>query len=797
MKRMKQKVVSWLLIAVMICMMLPVTAFAAGDVAKIGNTTYGTLDEAVAEAADGDTIELLQDATTEGLNLSKDLTIQAAAGLVQKPTVTFTEDGIALWGKALTFKNCNVVMNGIGGTPYVEWKWMSICASTDASLTLDNVNMTMDAEGVSNSPHAIYFCNNNILNLVNGTNLTIKNYPQDALEWDGGDGGYNVNITDSTFVSDHNRSGFTGTFYATITDSNVDVINSTGNGSNGSHFVIKNSKVNFSNNGSHGLSAGNLVIDDNAVVDANNNGICGIIASGHVEMNNSIVNIKENEVNCEIKSGWSRPGALCLSGDSEIGENCKITISDNKGSGIYLWGNATLDMKNGIIQRNNAEEYGGGIYNEGNCTLSEGVRLYNNHANVAADDIYNSEIEYVYNNGDYEEVESGAQISFGKTGRGWSLDGGEDCNGEEHLIDGWYDDSEEARWEAHAETEEENHIEKFEEFDEGTRLATVTDLKALKAAHGKEAEKKTSYPGLDKTVEGGDETSVAAGETIEFKLESNVPEDLMNYLEPDPVASPSVSRAFANPENGGKYELKFHDIMDEELSLNEGSFVVKVGDTSISEELYEVIVDPEDSCTFEISMDLVQLYKEGIITQEDFGETPIVVTYTATAKEDIIHGTYYNTAWVEYEKGESEEDTVTVYTYQLEIFKYDQSTDEGLGGARFELYQKDENGDVIQNSVRELMSGADGYVTVEGLDEGTYYLKETEAPEGFVCSEEELTIAIPDQAGADQIIKVRFANSNIPHTGGTGTRMYTIGGAAIIAAAGLLLVVSRRKKEDK
>ena len=105
MKRMKQKVVSWLLIAVMICMMLPVTAFAAGDVAKIGNTTYGKLDEAVAEAADGDTIELLQDATTEGLNLSKDLTIQAAAGLVQKPTVTFTEDGIALWGKALTFKN--------------------------------------------------------------------------------------------------------------------------------------------------------------------------------------------------------------------------------------------------------------------------------------------------------------------------------------------------------------------------------------------------------------------------------------------------------------------------------------------------------------------------------------------------------------------------------------------------------------------------------------------------------------------------------------------------------------------
>lgn len=65
-----------------------------------------------------------------------------------------------------------------------------------------------------------------------------------------------------------------------------------------------------------------------------------------------------------------------------------------------------------------------------------------------------------------------------------------------------------------------------------------------------------------------------------------------------------------------------------------------------------------------------------------------------------------------------------------------------------------------------------------------------------MCSEEELTIEIPDQAGADQIVNVRFANSNIPHTGGAGTRMFTIGGAAIIVAAGVILVVSRRKRED-
>ena len=171
-----------------------------------------------------------------------------------------------------------------GSTPYGEWSWMSICASKDASLTLDNVNMTMDAEGTTNSPHAIYFCNNNVLNLVNDTSLTIKNYANDALEWDGGNGGYNVNITDSTFVSDHNRSGFTGTFYATITNSDVDVINSTGNGSNGSHFIITNSKVNFNDNGSHGLSAGNLTIKNHSIVTANDNGMYGVTYTGTMSM---------------------------------------------------------------------------------------------------------------------------------------------------------------------------------------------------------------------------------------------------------------------------------------------------------------------------------------------------------------------------------------------------------------------------------------------------------------------------------------------------------------------------------
>ena len=39
-----------------------------------------------------------------------------------------------------------------------------------------------------------------------------------------------------------------------------------------------------------------------------------------------------------------------------------------------------------------------------------------------------------------------------------------------------------------------------------------------------------------------------------------------------------------------------------------------------------------------------------------------------------------------------------------------------------------------------------------------------------------------------------IANTLIPHTGGMGTTMFTVGGAAILAAAGALFVVTRRRE---
>ena len=455
---MKKRLLAGVLALVMIMMMLPAMALADGtpNVAEVAGTEYQTLDEAIEAAGNDATIKLLADCTTAGMNLNKDLTIDGGENM---PTITFTDKGIALWGKSLTFKNCKVMMNGIGSTPYTaEWNWMTICASKDASLTLENAEMTMDGTGTpkgGKETHAIYFCSNNKLNLKNST-LKISNYSQDALEWDGGDGGYNVNLTEgSTYISDHNRSGFTGTFGVKAVNSTVRVINSTGNGSNGSHFEFINSIVDFNNNGAHGLSAGNLKID-RSTVNANGNGANGIHVKGKLEItNNSTVTITENQ--CAICSQWTIPGALYIEGVSKI-EDSTVTITGNKGSGIYQKsGTLTVDPSATLTITNNEAVklgYGGGVYVNGTMSLPKNVILYNNHAGTAGDDIYST-----------------GTIAFAKVGSGWVLD---DCD---HMIDGWYDDAERQRWSVHAEPE---HVEEFARTE---TAETVEAPLALKAAH--------------------------------------------------------------------------------------------------------------------------------------------------------------------------------------------------------------------------------------------------------------------------------------------------------------------------
>lgn len=325
---------------------------------------------------------------------------------------------------------------------------------------------------------------------------------------------------------------------------------------------------------------------------------------------------------------------------------------------------------------------------------------------------------------------------------------------------------------------------------------------------------KTSLPGMNKTIvlEDGtevDKDNVAAGDTVKFQLESNVPENLEDYVDytpDDPVIVPN------SIGDAGTYTLVFHDEMAEELALNEDSIQVMLGDEEIAGEYVTIDYDPTDDCTFEVSVDLAAMYNADVIDEDDFGVTPITVNYTATLNADEVAGAYTNTAWVVYPDGSSEPDTVTVYTYGIDIFKYDQgkgldAADAGLDGAEFALYGAEDvtvadDGTVTVNgdaeAIETVASANGGHATIGGLDEGTYYLVETKAPDGYVKSDTPLKIVIPEDAdGTTYMVDVNFANTLIPHTGGMGTTMFTLGGAAILAAAGVLFIYSRKTRKDQ
>ena len=444
----------------------PEVAKAGAEVAEFNGTKYASFNEALAVAknTNGATIKLLADAETAGLNLDKDLTIDGDGHALK-----FTDKGIALWGHALVLKNVNASMTGIGSTPYTaEWNWQSVCASKGASLTLDGAALTMDGAGTASKTHAIYFCSNNKLNLKNASTLTIKNYSQDALEWDGGDGGYNVNIEGgSTFVSDHNRSGFTGSFYATVDSSTVKVINSTGNGSNGTYYTIKNnSDVTFENSGNWGISAWRIDMSNGSKLHANNNGYSGVWTRVLNVDSSCTVDVEGNGA-----KGFAAKtnGGIFFQGNGKIAsvieKGANVIIENNAGSGIYTAqkvcnltiGSATI-INNGTGVCNEGgigADMGGGVYNVGTMKLDPSVIIYNNHAKNAGDDIYGTGV-----------------TEFGNVGNDWLLD---DCN---HAIDGWYVDGASSRWSAHGETK---HVEAAQS---GTYEATAEVPVAFKAAHG-------------------------------------------------------------------------------------------------------------------------------------------------------------------------------------------------------------------------------------------------------------------------------------------------------------------------
>lgn len=360
---------------------------------------------------------------------------------------------------------------------------------------------------------------------------------------------------------------------------------------------------------------------------------------------------------------------------------------------------------------------------------------------------------------------------------------------------------------------------------------------------------KTSVPTVDKEVQ--ENSTKDWGDSADYNIGDNVPFKLTG----------TVSEYYDYYET---YKFVFHDTLSNGLTLAEGfgveNVTVKVDGVEIESGFTVVTSGLDDGCSFHVVFDDLK-----DITSVKAG-SKITVEYTATLTSGAVIGNdgNLNSVHLEYsnnpndeqggETGKTPDETVVVFTYELDVDKVDGSSEnEGtyskhLEGAWFVLYRTDAEGEKEYAAINEngkltgwtsempthqngdstangnLKSGEDGKFEIIGLDAGIYYLEETVAPAGYnlltkplkltitaTVSDEatsaegtkqltELEVTVDDgeaqegnvTTGTVSIIVENNSGTELPSTGGMGTTIFYVVGGILVAGAAILLVTKKR-----
>lgn len=199
-----------------------------------------------------------------------------------------------------------------------------------------------------------------------------------------------------------------------------------------------------------------LTIESGANVTANHNGAHGIYNQVMGDLKQGAFLI---ESGANVTANYNTVSGIVNCNLFTVEKGANLQVEYNSNCGIQNDEHATPNLLAGSVRYNHAGSVGGGLVNSGTAILSDDVELYNNHARLSGDDIYNAD---------------GATITFGDTGKGWTLDGEPDCY---DFITGWYDDSETTRWNAHGD-EADLHMVLV------APVNSYTGPLSLKAAHG-------------------------------------------------------------------------------------------------------------------------------------------------------------------------------------------------------------------------------------------------------------------------------------------------------------------------
>lgn len=320
---------------------------------------------------------------------------------------------------------------------------------------------------------------------------------------------------------------------------------------------------------------------------------------------------------------------------------------------------------------------------------------------------------------------------------------------------------------------------------------------------------KNKTPESNKTVEEdstgdyGKKNDADIGQTINFKNTIKVNSNNQNYV--------------------------FHDKMSAGLTLIQVQKIMHDGSEVAVENNYSVkTIGITDGCTFEV------VFTEEFCQNLQF-EDEIVIYYTAKLNESAVVGGdgNPNESKLDYGAAGSTSTTptsiTTTYTWDMGVLK-NANGDESklLAGVKFALLNSDKsnaaivvNGKVTgwaeksgenwpskadewpANTV--LSTGADGKISVAGLDADTYYLHEIETLPGFNKLADDEKVEIKPTKGEDNKLSyttqtVQVNNNSgveMPSTGGIGTTIFYVAGGLLVAVAVVLLVTKKKMSATK
>lgn len=292
---------------------------------------------------------------------------------------------------------------------------------------------------------------------------------------------------------------------------------------------------------------------------------------------------------------------------------------------------------------------------------------------------------------------------------------------------------------------------------------------------------KSTYPTVEKKV---DKESFDYGQEATYTLTSKVP-DTTGYSE---------------------YTFKMTDTLSKGLTLKPDGVTVEIDGKKIANNL-------NITCSPDVANGKLEVDFKMLNLQDLKGKT-IKVTYHAAINKDAVIGKEGNPNKVTLEysnnpKNGTETDTTTydkkVYTAAITINKCD-GKDETikLPGAEFVLrdgtdttakyYRLTEDGKVTwvekESDATKVVTDGKGRADFKGLKNGTYYLEETKAPEGYNMLTDKVE-AVVDYANqsADVFATFKVLNNTgsvLPGTGGMGAKLFiVIGGGIGLLAAGM------------